>query len=277
MRLSASQGPSRLVRRHPYLSAAIIVIALIAVAAAVLTLASDDSGDESSSAGAGELLGAIRDAALPPEDVDSEEPPVPGPRFDLARVRSGAEVPVRAAPGGEVVARLGDRTEFGSPRAMWIAKRRWPWLGVPLADLPNGELGWIRYDREALLVYDTQYSIAGDLSERLVEIRYGNRILRRIPVTVGRPGSETPPGRYAVTDALAGGELGVYYGCCVLALTGHQPNLPAGWIGGDRIAIHGTPGPTGGAASLGCLRASNESMVALFALVPLGAPVLIRA
>lgn len=90
-------------------------------------------------------------------------------------------------------------------------------------------------------------------------------------------GSETPPGDYSVTDALAGPKLGPYYGCCVLAISGHQPNLPPGWIGGDRIAIHGTPGPVGGAASLGCLRATDADMVDLFALVPLGAPVFIRA
>jgi hypothetical protein len=260
----------------PYRFAVVAVVALIAAAAAVLVLASDDSGDEPAT-GAGEALGNLRDVVLPPGDADPDEPPVPGPRFDLARVRSGGRAPVHAAPGGEIIANLDDQTEFGSPRAMWVAERRWPWLGVPLAGLPNGKLGWIRYDREALIVYDTQYSIVADLSQRLVEIRYGDRVLLPIPVTVGRPGSETPPGEYSVTDALAGGDLGAYYGCCVMALTGHQPNLPPDWIGGDRIAIHGTPGSPGGAASLGCLRASDANMAALFALVPLGAPVFIRA
>jgi lipoprotein-anchoring transpeptidase ErfK/SrfK len=63
----------------------------------------------------------------------------------------------------------------------------------------------------------------------------------------------------------------------VLALSGHQNNLPAGWIGGNRIAIHGTPGSVGGAESHGCLRASDPDMIALFARVPLGAPVFIRS
>ena len=71
--------------------------------------------------------------------------------------------------------------------------------------------------------------------------------------------------------------VGPWYGCCVLALSGHQDNLPAGWIGGNRIAIHGTPGSVGGAESHGCLRASDPDMIALFARVPLGAPVFIRA
>jgi len=59
--------------------------------------------------------------------------------------------------------------------------------------------------------------------------------------------------------------------------SGHQPNLPAGWIGGNRMAIHGTPGSIGGAISHGCLRASDPDMVSLFARVPLGTPVFIHA
>jgi hypothetical protein len=87
----------------------------------------------------------------------------------------------------------------------------------------------------------------------------------------------TPEGTFAVTDGLAGTKLGPYYGCCVLALSGHQPNLPPGWIGGDRIAIHGTPGLVGSAASAGCLRATDRDVVSLFSLVPLGAPVFIHS
>jgi lipoprotein-anchoring transpeptidase ErfK/SrfK len=96
-------------------------------------------------------------------------------------------------------------------------------------------------------------------------------------VSVGSPGSPTPPGDYAVTDGLVGRGLGPWYGCCVLALSGHQQNLPPGWIGGDRIAIHGTNRTIGAANSSGCLRASDSDMVSLFARVPLGAPVFIRA
>ena len=96
-------------------------------------------------------------------------------------------------------------------------------------------------------------------------------------VTVGAPGTETPLGAFAVTDAVAGPKLGPYYGCCVLALSGHQPNLPQGWIGGDRMAVHGTPGRIGVAESAGCLRTSDEAMVGFFARVPLGAPVYVRA
>ena len=46
----------------------------------------------------------------------------------------------------------------------------------------------------------------------------------------GAPGTPTPLGRFAVTDRLIPAP-GSPYGCCILALTGRQPNLPAGLDG----------------------------------------------
>jgi hypothetical protein len=203
-------------------------------------------------------------------------PAVPGPRFAVASVREGEEIEVRDAPGGEVIEVLGDRTEFGSLRNFWVARIEGAWLGVPIAELPNGRLGWIRDDRDEVELFETPYSVVADISDRTLKLRYGRRVLENFPVTVGAPGSPTPPGRYGVTDGLAGEGVGPYYGCCILALTGHQPNLPSDWLGGDRIAIHGTPGAVGIAASAGCLRARDMDMVSLFARLPLGAPVFIR-
>ena len=51
-------------------------------------------------------------------------------------------------------------------------------------------------------------------------LRRNGRAVHRLTVAIGRPGSETPTGRFAVTDKLAGSQLGPYYGCCILALSG---------------------------------------------------------
>ena len=167
----------------------------------------------------------------------------------------------------------GSQTEWGSERNFWIERTKRDWLGVPASELPNGELAWIRRS-PAVDVNATPYSIVADVSARRVSLRRGDRVVHSFPVAVGAPGSPTPPGRYAVTDGLvARGQYQAYYGCCVLALSGHQPNLPGYWIGGDRIAIHGTPEPVGGARSAGCLRATDPDLVSLFARVPLGAAV----
>jgi hypothetical protein len=218
-------------------------------------------------------------ASVPLPDVHLNPPrsATKSPSFALATVRTGQRIALHASPGGKVLERVGDQTEFGSMRVFWIEQVRGAWFGVPTPDLPDGQLAWIKDDRFALDLTQTRFWITADISRRQLELHYGNRILQRIRVTVGSHTSPTPLGNYAVTDGLVGRGLGPWYGCCVLALSGHQNSLPSGWIGGNRIAIHGTPGSVGGADSHGCLRASDPDMISLFARVPLGAPVFIRA
>jgi L,D-transpeptidase catalytic domain len=242
----------------------------LAVIAALAVAASSNSGNSA--------VEALR-TSLPLPQVSLKPPPhrIGGPSFPLATVRPGHSVALRDSPGGRVVARLGAETEFGSMRVFWVERVQGAWLGVPVPDLPDGQLGWIRDDRFKLDISQTHFWITADVSQRELTLHYGDRVLDRFPVSVGSPGSPTPLGDYAVTDGLVGRGLGPWYGCCVLALSGHQPNLPPGWIGGNRMAIHGTNASIGAANSHGCLRASDLDMISLFARVPLGAPVLIRA
>ena len=69
------------------------------------------------------------------------------------------------------------------------------------------------------------------------------------------------------------------YGCCVLALTGDQTNLPDYWPGGDRLAVHATSDESSvrTPASLGCLRTRAFRARWLIETVPIGAPIFIRA
>jgi lipoprotein-anchoring transpeptidase ErfK/SrfK len=187
-------------------------------------------------------------------------------------------VPLRTRPSGPILARAAAHTEFGGQRVLSVAARHGSWLGVVATELPNGRLAWVNRRNSGLHVRRTAYSLHADLSGRWLELRRHGRRVRRLTVAVGRPGAETPTGRFAVTDKLNGRSFGPYYGCCVLALSGHQPKLPAGWSGGDRLAIHGTdsPGTIGAAASAGCLRASDADLAVLMRKVPLGTPVFIR-
>jgi hypothetical protein len=229
-------------------------------------------------------------AASPVADV-SAIPDVPRPafpparerpqgRFLVAHVRPGATVALRARPFGRIVRRLGARTEFGSPRALSVVRTlKGRWLAVTSPELGNGRFGWfdaadgaVRYARRAI-------ALEVDLSRRELVVRADGRIRRRIPVGIGRPESPTPTGRFAVTDKLRGPDFSAAYGCCILALSGRQPNLPPGWRGGDRLAIHGAAGPPGlgQEVSAGCLRATTSDLTLLMRWVPLGTPVVIRA
>jgi hypothetical protein len=220
------------------------------------------------------------EGARPATIVPAEPPtllgrPRHGTAFEIAHLREGARVDLQSAPGGPIVAKLGDKTEFGSPVSFSVVATKPGWLGVTAPELPNGELGWIARDPSDVSVYWTRYSLHASLGFRSLELRYGHKLVRRFPVTIGGPGTETPPGRYGVTDGVSFDES-PYYGCCALALSGHQTaELPAGWLGGNRLAIHGTPGAVGGAESLGCIRATDETMRFLFHRVPLGTPVFV--
>lgn len=211
--------------------------------------------------------------AVPPPTLLGR--PRRGTAFEIVHVREGARVDLRTAPGGPVAFRLGDKTEFGSPISFSVVATKPGWLAVTAPQMPNGILTWIARDPRTVDVYWTRWSIHADLSARSLELRYGDKTIKRFPVTIGGPGTETPPGRYGVTDGISFDES-PYYGCCALALSGHQTAaLPAGWLGGDRLAIHGTPGAVGNAESLGCIRATDETMRYLFRRVPLGTPVFV--
>ena len=203
----------------------------------------------------------------------------PRPAHRIVSVRPGAGVTLRSAPHGAALKRVGARTEFGSPAAYSVVKRRGRWLGVTTAARPNGRLAWVDGKSGALRRSATRLTIRVDLSGRRIELRRGDKVLQRGVASIGRPGAPTPTGRFAVTDKLRGDRFGPYYGCCILALSGTQPNPPQGWRGGNRVAIHGTPNPAtlGNADSAGCVHASTKTLQTLMHRVPVGTPVFIQS
>jgi lipoprotein-anchoring transpeptidase ErfK/SrfK len=219
---------------------------------------------------------AAPDAIRPkPPTVHEKEKAKPEEREPYVQVRPGREAVLHDDPGGEVVGRVEDETKFGSPTVLSVAQVHNRWLGVPTPQLPNGKLGWVRADPGTLRGGYTDVRVVVDLSSHEARIIKGSDVIRRWTVTVGAPESPTPTGRFAVTD-LFEGDLNPAYGCCAVALTATQPDLPSGWQGGDRIAFHGTDGALGVDASNGCIRSADRDVRAMLGLVPLGAPVLIR-
>jgi L,D-transpeptidase catalytic domain len=233
------------------------------------------------------LIAGCGGSAKPVERADAaEEPPHfvaakpdradrPEGRWLTARIEK--PVRLRAAPGGRRLETLRSRTEFGSRKVVAVTRRRDGWVKVLTPERPNHKAGWLPESRVRLGAVDV--SIHVDRSARRLTVRRDGRVVRRLPVAVGRPGTETPTGRFAVTDKLRTQRDDSPYGCCALALSGHQTKLLPGWPGGDRLAIHATPNlaSIGQAASLGCLRAATSDLRAMMRTVPLGAPVFITA
>jgi hypothetical protein len=196
-------------------------------------------------------------------------------------VRPGERLAMRAAPGGEVARRVADRTEFGSRESLLpTGERQGSWLEVRHTSLGNSGRGWIDLRAAPLELAPRTVELEVDLSNRqlLVYERGRRERARSISVAIGAPITPTPPGVYYVTDKLRGADYGSFYGCCILALSGRQPNLPRGWSGGDRLAIHGSPTPTWGKnVSNGCLHARESDLRYLMKVVPLGTLVTVRA
>jgi hypothetical protein len=200
----------------------------------------------------------------------AKKPARPRGRWATARVTRATAL--RAAPDGRRVGRLSKRTEFGSPKVVGVLRERRGWLLVDVPERPNGRPAWIRAADTRPDAVDV--SLRVDRSARRITVWREGEVVRRFRVAVGRPGTETPTGRFAVTDKLDGAAYSPVYGCCILALSAHQTHLPGGWTGGDRIAIHG--GSTAGAVSNGCLHASTGALRYLMRAVPLGARAVIH-
>ena len=201
--------------------------------------------------------------------------PLPHPDGISLRIVPGKRVALRDRPGGKVIKRIGDTTEFGSPEVLSpTGASRDGWLAVAHTSLGNESVAWVNSSRAPVFVRARTVRLEVDLSRREVVVHQEGDDPRRISVAVGAPDTPTPPGEYYVTDKLPGADFGPYYGCCILALSGHQPNLPQGWSGGDRLAIHGSPTPTWGEnVSNGCLHARTVDLRYLMKTVPLGAVV----
>ena len=196
-------------------------------------------------------------------------------RYPVARVRR--TVKLLDAPGGRLKVKIGPKTEFKSNRILSIVKRRGEWLGVLVPELENGEVAWVHQD-DVSQSGTVPWSMHVNLSRRRLVVRKDGKNVRTARIGIGRPDHPTPKGRFAVTDKLKVNQPGSPYGCCVLALTGHQTKLPPGWPGGDRLAVHATADLSGlgKQVSLGCMRTDPRDTSWMLKRIPLGTPVFIR-
>jgi len=226
----------------------------------------DDRADRPESAG-------DADAA-----TSNADPPRRRPPELLVRVPDGGLVARRNPTAtAAVVGRVRDRSRYyGVPTVAWVEEvtddGRWGRVELPYA-WPRRE-GWIRLD--GLRSDTTHVRVKVDLSEHRLTVRKRGEVRFRAPVATGRASSPTPPGEYFVTDRVPFAS-GSAFGSFAFGISGIQPRLPAGWTGGDQLAIHGTDAPwtIGTSASAGCVRVSEATLAKLKPLLRLGTPVVI--
>jgi hypothetical protein len=197
------------------------------------------------------------------------------PRFLLVAAPDGAAV--HARPAGRVITDLPGATPLGTTTWLWVTAitpgGRWGRVVLPIR--PNGVTGWI--DLRGLDTARTSTWIRASLDQRTIWLMHGRRPVAGYPAAIGAADTPTPTGRFSVTDRVLTGDPYGPFGWYAFGLSGHQPNLPPNWAGGDQLAIHGTndPASIGTPASHGCLRVAASALGRLRAALALGTPVVI--
>jgi lipoprotein-anchoring transpeptidase ErfK/SrfK len=228
---------------------------------------------------------------------DQPYPPYSPPHSDAEHGRAGhgphgipigPQLLVRVPAGGIVAHRAPSRSSrsvgsvqatskyYGFPITIWVeatnAAATWGRVQLPYA-WPRTD-GWIPL--RGLSRSRTDVAVSVDLSEHTVRVYRSGALRYRVRGATGAASSPTPPGDYVVTDRVAfgGGALGSF----AFGISGIQPRLPAGWSGGDQLAIHGTDEPwsIGRSVSAGCIRISEWALDRFRPLLQLGTPVIIR-
>jgi lipoprotein-anchoring transpeptidase ErfK/SrfK len=133
--------------------------------------------------------------------------------------------------------------------------------------VPRGALTAFNKTRKRLVI--DQGALRATLYHR------GRPIFQSI-IGVGLPAFPTPRGDFYVREKLSG-YYAPAYGPRAFGLNARSAVL-TDWPGGGFIGIHGTnaPGILPGRVSHGCVRMTNDAILRLYRLLPIGAPVQIR-
>ena len=267
-------------------AAVTLAAALVVATPAAATVAGDAAGTQPiptvvATSVPARVVGAGSDVARSlraPRGRDVARKPTTAPAL-LVRVPRNLAVRARPKAGASAIGTVpaGSRY-YHVPMTAWVeavsANGRWGRVEIPYVS-PRRD-GWIRLG--GLARSSTAIVVDVDLSAHRVAVTKAGTKMFAFSAATGAPWSPTPPGEYFVTDRIAfpgGGALGSF----AFGISGIQPRLPAGWSGGDQLAIHGTnnPGSIGTSASAGCVRVSEAALARLRPLLQLGTPVVIHA
>jgi lipoprotein-anchoring transpeptidase ErfK/SrfK len=195
----------------------------------------------------------------------------------LVRVTRDMQVRARPSQSSPVIGVVPAGSKYYRiPTTAWIqaTSRGGDWGRVQIPYVTPLRTGWTPL--QGLKRARTWIAVHIDLSAHRITVTKAGRKLFSFLATTGAPSSPTPPGRYFVTDRIPfwrGSALGSF----AFGISGIQPRLPAGWTGGNQLAIHGTndPGSIGTSSSAGCVRVSELALAKLKPLLLLGTPVII--
>jgi hypothetical protein len=193
-----------------------------------------------------------------------------------------APVNARAWPAATAPKRaeLGTKTPEGTANLVLLTKRFTRpdgsvWYQARLPILPNNATGWVPADALSAPRRVTTHLVVDRQAFTATLYRRGQQIFQT-EVGVGTPDAPTPAGEFYVRDLLL--DFGSpFYGPAAFGTSGRSPTLTE-WPDGGHIGIHGTNQPEliPGRISHGCIRMTNQAILRLVPLMPIGTPVSIR-
>jgi lipoprotein-anchoring transpeptidase ErfK/SrfK len=261
----------------------LLVIAVAAVVAALPALASAAARRTVSSPAVPLVLhhpdrhqaSSVAAVKAPTKEAHREHTTAPRPAGAIL-VRVPSALAILASPGGRAVATMPSSSLYlHQPLTTWVLRTsrdgRFGEVTLPWSGRPNAT-GWILLS--GLARSTTNLSVHVSLSRHELTVLRGSKVLLRTVVGTGATASPTPTGRFFVTDRVAASGA---YGAFAFGLSAIQTHLPAGWGGGNQVAIHGTndPGSIGRSSSAGCIHVAAGPLRRLIPLLRLGTPVVI--
>ncbi len=205
--------------------------------------------------------------------------PHPGPPVFPTTVASTKPatnlVGIYNAPGGTLVKTIASPLPFSHMAAVFkVLDQGVPgWLHVSLPTRPNGSTGYIKTTDVNLFTND--WSIDVDVAAHWMTVYQGKDVFLDTAVVTGVSHTPTPLGDFFLEEAVWERNPGGYHGPFIFGLSAHSEILMT-FDGGDgQIGIHGTNFPQlmGTSASNGCIRVTNDIIVKLAHVLPMGVPV----
>jgi len=213
----------------------------------------------------------------PPEDPSSPAQPLSDPNgvSRFAAVQAPVDAFAKPDPTAKVVGRLLRRTPEKTDNIVLaleeLRRDGQDWVRVRLPVLPNNTTGWV--PREALGLYHevTTRLVVSKRDLRATLYRGGEEIWSA-PIGIGFDKWPTPKGEYYVRNKLEKYSSPMY-GPIAFGTSARSAVL-TDWPAGGFVGIHGTDRPDilPGKVSHGCIRMTNEDILALAELMGPGTP-----
>ncbi|MHB1139056.1 MAG: L,D-transpeptidase [Microthrixaceae bacterium] len=161
------------------------------------------------------------------------------------------------------------------PFTMLVTERRGDWVKVLLPVRPNHTEGYVSLADVDITTTNTRIEV--NLTSNTLVAYDGETVLAESPIVAGSPFTQTPTGRFYITDIVPQTNPEGAYGPFALATNGYSEVMDEFDTGVPVVALHGTNAPDklGTDVSNGCIRLPNDVVTLLAERMPLGTPVFI--